>query len=276
MSRTTLACALGAILLWALFATLVRQVGGVPPLLLTGAALCCGSLASVHQRRAWRVPARDFAFGTASLFVYHACLVAAFQLAPIAQANLVNYLWPMLIVLLAAHRTAAGLRPMQLLGCAIGFGGCALAVVPAATAFAPLHLAGYALAALAAVTWAVYSLGRRARDAAPVSPWATGGYCLGAGVLALLAHALFEPAYTLSHRECVWIAVLGFGPLGLSFVLWHRAMRHSNAAAIGSLSYLTPILSTLALALAGAIAPDGWPRLAVALVLVLGGVRLTR
>jgi len=108
MGKPAWACALGAILLWALFATLVRHAGTAPPLLLTGVALCCGSLASVHRWREWRVPAPVFGFGVASLFLYHACLVAAFQLAPIAEANLLNYLWPMLIVVLAACGPAGG------------------------------------------------------------------------------------------------------------------------------------------------------------------------
>ena len=274
MSRVAWACTLGAILLWAAFATLVRHVGDTPPLLLTGIALCCGSLASIHQWRQWRVPAATFAFGTASLFIYHVCLVAAFRYAPIAQANLVNYLWPMLIVLLAARRTAGGLRPLQLVGCAIAFGGCALAIAPASTSFIPAHLAGYAMAAVAALAWAMYSVGPRSM--APYSSWATGGFCLGAGVLALLAHWLFEAPYTPSVPALAWMAAIGIGPLGLSFVLWDRAMRHGNASTIGSLGYLTPILSTLALALAGAIPGAAWVRLAPALLLVIAGVRLTR
>jgi drug/metabolite transporter (DMT)-like permease len=72
------------------------------------------------------------------------------------------------------------------------------------------------------------------------------------------------------------MAAIGIGPLGLSFVLWDRAMRAGNASTIGSLSYLTPVLSTLALAVAGAVEGSAWWRLAPALLLVMGGVRLTR
>jgi drug/metabolite transporter (DMT)-like permease len=275
MSKPAWACALGAILLWALFATLVRHAGAAPPLLLTGVALCCGSLASVHRWREWRVPASVFGFGVASLFLYHACLVAAFQLAPIAEANLVNYLWPMLIVILAACGPAGGgLLPRQLAGCALAFAGCALVIAPSATGLAGAHLGGYALALVAALCWAVYSVAPRYMAA--YSSWATGGFCLGAGVLALGAHVLFEAPYHPSAREWAAMATIGIGPLGLSFVLWDRAMRAGNASTIGSLSYLTPVLSTLALAVAGAVEGSAWWRLAPALLLVMGGVRLTR
>jgi drug/metabolite transporter (DMT)-like permease len=270
MSRTSWGCALGAILLWALFATLVRLAGDAPPLLLTGVALCCGGLASVHRWREWRVPAAILGFGVASLFLYHASLVAAFKLAPIAEANLLNYLWPLLIVVLAPR--PAGLRPRQLAGCVIAFAGGALVIAPSALGAA--HLAGYALAVLAAFTWAVYSL--LPARLPPYSSWATGGFCLGAGLLALAAHALFETPYRPSGTELAGMAAIGVGPLGLSFVLWDRAMRTGRAATIGSLSYLTPVLSTLALAVTGAVAAGSWWRLGPALLLVAAGVRLSR
>ncbi|MBW8898530.1 MAG: DMT family transporter [Massilia sp.] len=275
MSKPAWACALGAILLWALFATLVRHAGTAPPLLLTGVALCCGSLASVHRWREWRVPAPIFGFGVASLFLYHACLVAAFQLAPIAEANLLNYLWPMLIVVLAACGPAGGgLLPRQLAGCAIAFAGCAVVIAPSSSGLSSAHLGGFALALLAALCWAVYSVAPGYMGA--YSSWATGGFCLGAGLLALGAHSLFEAPYDPSAREWAGMAAIGIGPLGLSFVMWDRAMRVGNASTIGSLSYLTPVLSTLALAVTGAVESSAWWRLVPALLLVMGGVRLTR
>lgn len=279
MTRSAWACALGAILLWSLFATLVRLAGDAPPLLLTGVALCCGGLASAHRWREWRVPAAVLAFGVTGLFVYHASLVAAFRLAPIAEANLLNYLWPLLIVVLAPRDAA--LRPRQLAGCAIAFAGGALVIAPSAAltadhpgAHLAAHLAGFALAVLAAFTWAAYSL-LPARLPA-YSSWATGGFCLGAGLLALAAHALFEAPYRPAALELAGMAAIGAGPLGLAFVLWDRAMRTGRAATIGSLSYLTPVLSTLALAVTGAVAGGTWWRLGPALLLVVAGVRLSR
>jgi drug/metabolite transporter (DMT)-like permease len=275
MSKTAWTCALGAILLWALFATLVRFAGDAPPLLLTGIALCCGSLASMHRWREWQVPASTFAFGVASLFLYHVCLVAAFRLAPIAEANLLNYLWPLLIVVLAGWGPeGTGLRAGQIAGCAIAFIGCAIVIAPSNASLSSSHLAGYALAILAALGWAVYSVAPRSMAA--YSSWATGGFCLGAGLLALVGHACFEAPYAPSGAELAGMAAIGIGPLGLSFVLWDRAMRVGRASTIGSLCYLTPVLSTLGLAVTGAVADSAWARLAPALLLVLTGVRLTR
>jgi len=51
---------------------------------------------------------------------------AALQLAPPAEANLVNYLWPLLIVLLSAPLAGERLGWPHLLGALLGFAGVAL------------------------------------------------------------------------------------------------------------------------------------------------------
>jgi drug/metabolite transporter (DMT)-like permease len=260
-----------------MFATLVSHAGPMPPLYLTGLSLCLGSLASIHQWRQWRVPAATFFFGTASLFIYHACLVAAFQLAPIAEANLVNYLWPLFLTLFASWGAgAARLTPLRIGGCVIAFAGCAFAIAPSMTlsSVSAPQLLGYALAGVAALTWAIYSLG--AQRFPPYSSWATGGFCLAAGLLSLLAHVLFEAPFSPGSADIAWIAAIGIGPLGVSFVLWDMAMRHGIASRIAALSFSTPMLSTLALGIDGALGQDAWLRLGCALALVVVGVRLTR
>ena len=68
------------------------------------------------------------------------------------------------------------------------------------------------------------------------------------GLLALVCHALLEPAVTLSTRDVLLIGVVGFGPLGAAFFLWDAALKRSDARRVGLLSYLTPLASTLLLA----------------------------
>ncbi|WP_429255333.1 hypothetical protein [Paraburkholderia sp. GAS334] len=46
-----------------------------------------------------RAFADDGAPGIVCPFEYHDSLVTAFRLAPVAEANLINYLWPLLLVL---------------------------------------------------------------------------------------------------------------------------------------------------------------------------------
>jgi drug/metabolite transporter (DMT)-like permease len=69
--------------------------------------------------------------------------------------------------------------------------------------------------------------------------------------LALLCHALFEPAYAFQTREMWLLAAIGIGPMGAAFFLWDRAIKEGDPRIIGTLAYLTPLLSTGLLLLAG-------------------------
>ena len=77
--------------------------------------------------RAWcGWPVRVWLLGVGGLFGYHALYFAALQLAPPAEANLVNYLWPLLIVLLSAPLAGERLGWPHLVGALLGFAGVVL------------------------------------------------------------------------------------------------------------------------------------------------------
>jgi drug/metabolite transporter (DMT)-like permease len=97
--------ALCAIALWASLAALGVALSHVPPFLLTGLSLLVGCLIALplsrFDWRQWRVPASTLALGVYGLFGFHFLLFIALRHAPPVQANLVNYLWPLGIVVMA-------------------------------------------------------------------------------------------------------------------------------------------------------------------------------
>src|SRR5947209_11315705 len=93
--------ALAAIALWSTLASLGVALAHVPPFLLTGLALLIGSAPSWPLARQWRIPASTLLLGVYGLFGFHFLLFLALRSAPPLEANLVNYLWPLLIVVLA-------------------------------------------------------------------------------------------------------------------------------------------------------------------------------
>jgi drug/metabolite transporter (DMT)-like permease len=140
MLRTPTLQALAAIALWGVLALLALRLSRMPPFLLVGVGLLIGSLCSVHKLREWRVPPTTLLLGIYGLFGFHFCLFMALRYAPPVEANLINYLWPLLIVALApvflpGHR----LRPQHIAGALLGFAGAVLIVTGGTFGFRVEH-----------------------------------------------------------------------------------------------------------------------------------------
>ena len=257
--------ALGAIALWASLASLGVALKHVPPFLLTGLALVIGSVPAWPLVRQWRVPPRTLALGIYGLFCYHFLLFIALRVAPPVEANLVNYLWPLLIVVLAPWLLPdLRLRAAHVLAALAGFAGAAIAILGGGGARGAWSW-GYLPALGAAFIWATYSLATRRVAGFPTA--AIGLFGLVSGLLSLACHALLEPAVALSARDWMLIAVMGLGPLGAAFFLWDKALKGGDARHIGILSYLTPLASTSLLVLVTGRAFTASIALAAALII---------
>ncbi len=245
--------ALGAIALWASLASLGVSLRHVPPFLLTGVALLVGSLLALpfvlKDRRQWRIPASTLLLGVYGLFGFHFLLFIALRHAPPVEANLVNYLWPLFMVVLAPlFLRGVKLRAVHVAAALLGFAGAAIAILGARTGSAGGGWAwGYLPALASAFIWASYSL--LTKRVAPFPTAAIGLFGLVSGLLSLLCHWALEPAVALSGRDAVLIALMGLGPLGAAFFLWDKALKLGDARQIGILSYLTPLGSTALLML---------------------------
>jgi drug/metabolite transporter (DMT)-like permease len=247
--------ALAAIALWGTLASLGTSLSHLPPFLLTGLALMIGSVMSwpavLRSRQAWAVPARTLALGVYGLFGFHFLLFIALRHAPAVEANLVNYLWPLFMVVLApALLPGVSLRPVHVVAAALGFAGAAIAILGArggAAGAAGGAYWGFAPALGSAFIWASYSLWTRRVRAFPTA--AIGLFGLVSGALSLACHALLEPAAALTSRDWLLVALCGLGPLGAAFFLWDMALKRGDVRQIGILSYITPLASTALLLL---------------------------
>ena len=242
--------ALAAIALWGSLATLGVSLAHVPPFLLTGLSLLIGSLIALPLSRfrlsEWRVPLPTLALGLYGLFGYHFLLFLAFRHAPPVEANLVNYLWPLGIVIMAPlFLPGMRLHAVHVLSALVGFAGAALAILGKPGTAPGLSLQfewGYVLALAAAFIWSSYSLMTRRVAVFPTS--AIGSFAALSSLLALACHTWLEPATPLSTHDWLLIAAMGLGPLGGAFFLWDAALKTGDPRKIGLLSFLTPLLST--------------------------------
>lgn len=256
--------ALGAIALWAALAALGVSLSHVPPFLLTGLALVIGSIPAWPHARDWRIPPTTLALGIYGLFAYHFLLFMALRHAPAVEANLVNYLWPLLIVVLApVILPGFSLHLRHVLAALAGFAGAAIAILGGGTSGGGWSW-GFVAAFAAAFIWSTYSL--LTRRVQPFPTAAIGLFGLASGMLALACHALFEEPVRLSGGDWVRIVIAGLGPLGAAFFLWDKALKLGDPRQIGILSYITPLASTLLLMLVTGRTPTWSIALSAALI----------
>jgi drug/metabolite transporter (DMT)-like permease len=276
MTRATL-IGFTAILLWSTLALLTAGSGAVPPFQLAALTFLIGGVAglpfllrSPRGLATLRQPPLAWLHGVGGLFGYHFVYFSALRLAPPAEAGLIAYLWPLLIVLLSATLPGEKLRAAHILGAIMGFAGTVVLITgrSGGLSYDPAYLPGYAAALICAVIWSVYSVTSRRFTEVPTE--AVAGFCLGTAALSALAHLLFET--TLWPADAIqWLAVLGLGlgPVGLAFYVWDVGMKRGDVRLLGVASYAAPVLSTLLLVAFGFA--EATAALALACALIVGG-----
>ena len=269
-----------AILLWSCLALFTAATGIIPPFELAAITFAISGAAGLTlallrgELGALRQPPAVWALGIFGLFGYHALYFSALRLAPPAEAGLIAYLWPLLIVLFSALLPGESLRVKHVAGAVLGLAGVIVLMGGAKLAkgegfaFEAKYLPGYLLAFACAFVWSGYSvLSRRFKN---VPTMAVTGFCLVTALLSALCHALFETTtWPQSLGQSLAIAALGLGPVGLAFFVWDYGVKKGDIRFLGVASYAAPVLSTLILVMTG-FTPASWS-LGFACALIVGG-----
>ena len=276
MTARATAIGIVAILLWAGLALATVGARGLPPfelLALSFAVACLAGLGLLACRgRAGLAellqPPAPWLTAFCGIFLYHALYFFALSAAPAAEASLIAYLWPLLIVLFAALLPGERLRLRHLLGALLGLGGTALILIGGSpTGASRAGLAGYLAAFACALVWSGYSVLNRRFEGVPSGMII--GVCGAVALAGAACHVAFENTARPDAGQWLAVVVLGLGPTGSAFLAWDHATKHGRLALLGALSYLAPLLSTGLLILAGQASASG--TLLVAALLVIGG-----
>jgi drug/metabolite transporter (DMT)-like permease len=244
-----------AVLLWSLLAFLTAASGTMPAFQLTAITFAVGGLSLLIIRpgsvKAMRQPPKVWLLGVGGLFGYHFLYFFALRSAPPVEAGLINYLWPLLIVVFSAFLPGERLKWQHIAGCLLALAGAVLIVTKGqGLTLDPRYLPGYLAALGAALAWSTYSV--LSRRFASVSSEAITGFCLVTAALSTICHLLLEPTIW-PDNPWQWVSViaLGLGPVGLAFYVWDIGVKQGDIQVLGAASYSAPLLSTLVLILTG-------------------------
>jgi len=268
--------------MWSLLALFTAASGKMPPFQLSAICFAIGSLPGIAvfiarpaRLKLLKQPLGAWAVGIIGLFGYHFLYFTALRNAPPAEAGIIAYLWPLLIVLGSAMLPGEKLRAVHVVGALIGFAGAVLIISGREGGGAEFgdtqRYIGYAAAFACAFTWAGYSLLSRRFGEVPTD--AVTGFCLATSILSAISHLALETT-VWPQATSEWLAVLGLGifPVGLAFYAWDYGVKKGNIQILGVASYAAPVLSTLTLIIGGFAQPS-WLIL-LACILVTGGALL--
>jgi len=274
-TRTATLIGLTAILMWSLLAVMTVATGRIPAFQLAAMTFAIGGLVGLSTwigrsgtAASLRQPPVVWIVGIGGLFGYHALYFLALRFAPPAEAGLLNYLWPLLIVLFSSLLPGERLAPHHVIGAMLGLLGTVLLFVGNTGNFEPGQLPGLAAAFVAAFVWATYSVLSRRLKAVPTD--AVAGFCLATALLAASVHAVAETS-VWPQTTLQWLSVIALGvfPLGAAFYAWDIGMKRGDIRVLGAASYATPLLSTAFLIAAGFAKAS--TNIAIAAILIAGG-----
>jgi drug/metabolite transporter (DMT)-like permease len=230
-----------------------------------------------YRRRDW---SRMLLLGAAGIFPYSALYYLAFSLAPAAagDVNIINYLWPVWVLVLSVILLKEALVWTRILSVLLGFlGGYLVVSGGRILQFHSEHWQAYLCAGSGAFFWGLFSvLSKRQRyEALP----AMFLYCLGAlacftivALAAAVGHAVvgahIAPMSPPSLRSWLLLLALGGGANGLGYLFWILALRGGDTTRAATLAYLTPFVALCYLAVFRGAPVRPWQLASLALILV--------
>ena len=185
--------------------------------------------------------------GVWGIFVYHYVYYLALDRAPIAEAAILATTWSFWIVVFSSFLRFRRLKGSIVLTALLCMAGAVMVIGSGeSVTYQPQYVVGYLLALGCGLIWSSFSVGlsvlKPEKD--PMTM-----FMLYAALLSTVLFVLNGPHAFPGLKPLLSAVYLGCVPLGLSFFLWKRAVVGGNMAVIGYLSYLTPPLAVLFVAL---------------------------
>jgi drug/metabolite transporter (DMT)-like permease len=244
-----------ALFMWGVLAALSVFTQAVPPFQLL--AFCFTVAAGIlfvkrviYRERVFKLAnmsRQQWLVGVGGLFGFHLCYFLALRYAPPIESSLIIYLWPLLLGIMVAK---SGTKHYAVLGGLLGFLGSVL-IISQGVQLQPSseQIFGYVLALCCALIWAGYSWYFSTTNNSVED---IGWLSLAVAGISLICHLIFEQTYwPETGFEYFMLVLIGLGPTGGAFYLWDYGMKNGNPSVLASLSFSTPVISSVALYLFG-------------------------
>ena len=185
--------------------------------------------------------------GVSGIFLYHYTYYTALDHTPLAEGAILTTTWSFWIVVFSSLLVFRRVKMSIVFIAAVGMFGAALVIAAGKDlSFNVNYMKGYLLALLCGLIWSSFSI---ALSYIKVKKEPMTIFTFYAAILSTLLYVITMPHEPPPLRALFSAIYLGCIPLGLSFFLWNRAVTGGNMVIIGFLSYLTPPLAVLLVAI---------------------------
>lgn len=166
----------------------------------------------------------------------------ALAYAPVAQVNVLNYLWPIFILILSALLLQEKYSWKLVTSFILGILGASIVITNGQLIHPQVvYTLGYSLALGAAFCWALFSVISKTRQLEPIS--SVFLFNLIGLLFMTFIMIITDSSFTISTREIIGTVYIGLFPTAIAFVLWIKALQLGKASQIANLGHLTPFIS---------------------------------
>ncbi|SFT26623.1 DMT family transporter [Paenibacillus sp. BC26] len=177
-------------------------------------------------------------------FLYDALYLQALDRIPAVEASMLNYLFPVFIVIFAIPLHKENMNRYKLLSVVMGFAGTVLLMTKGdLTSLKLTNLTGDVLAILAAVSWGLFTnLVKRNKKDMLISTFLITVVAFVLSAAGLLVNSNLILPRLVDFGGVFWLSMCN---IVLGFFLYFRALRYSPASLIASFTFFTPFVTLL-------------------------------
>ncbi len=175
-------------------------------------------------------------------FLYYSLYTLSLKLIPAIEASMLNYLFPIMIVIFAIPINKEKINSAKLLSILLGFAGTLIIITNGNFQNLKLsNLYGDLLAVIAAVCWGIFSnLGKKNKVDQVLSNYI---YIVVSFVLSSVLLLLFSKPVIPDPAEFSGILWIGLSNIVIAYYLWFRVLKATSSALAASLSFITPFVT---------------------------------
>jgi drug/metabolite transporter (DMT)-like permease len=189
--------------------------------------------------------AKLFLMGFLGIFLYHLFLLGGFALAPAGQVNVMNYLWPIFVIIFSMPLLKEKLNTMTVISISISFVGALIAFTGGnLSGFSNAYSPGYFLAASGALCYGLFTV---LSQKFGYDKFSSMLVCFISAAILIIPTTLFFSHFVIPQSLMTVVAVILLGGVvnSIAVVFWFKALESGDTHKMANLVYIVPFLAMI-------------------------------